>query len=212
MIIYPISSEKNLYYKKSSIYAGSNISFKSALTDDYYRASRSGDVQKQIRALGNPQFDVNAIDVETGDNLLHSAAKSGNRQVVNRAILLFAKKTNNNPDLANSILYQKNNDDKIPYDCTSNPEVLQLLSRYYGRSVETPTVKPVPIETYQAYNEVKKPIELPNLDEIDDISEEDLIESEIQETEPIEQLPKTKKLNSVEIDINDVPSLDAVAG
>ena len=212
MIIYPIASQKNLYHKKSSIDAGSIISFKSALTDDYYRASRSGDIQKQIRALGNPQFDVSSIDVETGDNFLHSATKSGNRQVVNRAILLFAKKTNNNPDLANSILYQKNNDDKIPYDCTSNPEILQLLSRYYGQSVESPTVKTVPIETYQAYNEVKKPIELPSLDEIDEVSEEDLIESELQETESIAQLQKTKKLSSAEIDINDVPNLDDVAG
>jgi len=212
MIIHSISSEKNLYYKKHSIYGGSNISFKSALTDDYYRASRNGDTQKQIRALGNFQFDVNAMDVETGDNFLHSAVKSGNRQVVNRAILLFAQKTNKNPDLANNLLYQKNNDDKTPYECTSNPEILQLLSRYYGQNAATPTVKPIPVETYQAYNEVKKAIELPDMDEIDDISEEDLAESEIQKPREVEQPTRIKNNNPAKDGINDVPNIDDVAG
>ena len=143
MIISPILNSSNFYYSKSYVKTKQTITFKGQVDDEFFKAVKAGDVSKQLKCLSNIGFDINGYDIETGDNFLHSAIKTGNKQIVNKAIILLGQKTNNHPELANNILNQCNNENKptILFETFISLSQKSSMTNVKGneRPYETPT-------------------------------------------------------------------------
>lgn len=65
----------------NGLYA-SKINFRGQLETDYFEASKTGNVQKQLKSISNISFDVSEKDIETQDNFLHVAIRSNNKQLI----------------------------------------------------------------------------------------------------------------------------------
>ena len=204
MIISPILNSSNFYYSKSYVKTKQTITFKGQVDDEFFKAVKAGDVSKQLKCLSNIGFDINGYDIETGDNFLHSAIKTGNKQIVNKAIILLGQKTNNHPELANNILNQCNNENKKPYECTTDKVLLEIIARRMGKEISELQPQSIPVETYKAINDVQdKPIDLPNMDDID--IEEDYLSTKVPEN------ASSSVLND-KFEARDILPLDDIAG
>ena len=111
-------------------YVKSAPSFSGSLEDDYYTAARNHDIQTQIRLINNIKFDIYEIDLETGDNFLHSAIKSGNRLLINKALLLLKQKAKNDEGIKSFILSRRNNENKRPLDYTNDENIINMFNSY----------------------------------------------------------------------------------
>jgi len=195
LIIKSIQSYTNANSLKNSnnnySYSKNRITFKGALEDEFFRASKSGDFSTQLRNLKDLKFDVNEIDPETGSNFLHFALKSGNKSIINQALILFSRKAVNDSNLADTIINKSDNSDKKPYDYTEDTAVINNLQRLTGKEIAStsviktePTPEKVP-ETVQDNKLNELPagtvIKVPSLDDEDE---------EVLDIKPI-QLPET---------------------
>ena len=112
MVIPSISNCNNIFNQRYCLKTQQKTSFKGQIEDDFFKAIKDGDTQKQLKCLSNIKFDINATDIETGDNFIHSAIKTGNKQIINKAMILLSQKTNSTPEETNNILNQTKNDIK----------------------------------------------------------------------------------------------------
>ena len=126
-------------YKKKNF--ASKITFKGQLENDYFEASKSKNIQKQIRSISNLKFNVQEKDIDTQDNFLHAAFKSQNTQVVNRALIVLGQKDR---DLINTILNDTNCEGKKPTDYINNPETWNKLENITSKKLLPPIAKSTP--------------------------------------------------------------------
>ena len=105
------------------------IFFGGKLEDDFFSASRSNNVQEQIKGLSNIGFDIQETDLITGDNFLHAALKSKSKLLINKALLLLGQKTNNNEELARDIVNRINLEGKKPYEYSTDPAIIERLNK-----------------------------------------------------------------------------------
>ena len=63
------------------------VNFQGQLESDYFEASKTGNIQKQLKSISNYRFDVTERDIETQDNFLHAALKSANKLIINKALI-----------------------------------------------------------------------------------------------------------------------------
>lgn len=210
MVIPSISNCNNIFNQRYCLKTQQKTSFKGQIEDDFFKAIKNGDTQKQLKCLSNIKFDINATDIETGDNFVHSAIKTGNKQIVNKAMILLSQKANSTPEEANSILNQTNNENKKPYEYTSDKTILEIIARKMNREVSELQPKQIPIETYKAINDIKdKKITLPSMDDLD-IDEAYLNEN----PQPIQKAGEIKINTNVpqKFEPNDLLTLEDVAG
>jgi len=124
-------------YIPKNVYLNGQVSFKGQMEDDYFRSARVGDVSGQLQKLGNIQFDITEVEPDTGNNFLHTALKSQHKQIINRAIILLKQKTGNDKELAKSIINKENNENKKPYDYTTDAAVINILKKLTGEELST---------------------------------------------------------------------------
>lgn len=184
MIIKSIQSYTNANSLKNSnnnySHSRNKITFKGALEDEFFRASKSGDFSTQLRNLKDLKFDVSEIDTETGSNFLHFALKSGNKSIINQALILFSRKAVNDKDLADTIVNKFDNSDKKPYDYTEDSAVINNLQRITGKEIASASViktEPTAQKVFETVQDSKlnelptgTVIKVPSLDDEDDES------------------------------------------
>ncbi len=175
MIISPIVNNK-AYYNKNYATSVNKISFKGQLEDSYFSAAKSGNIQAQLNGLNNIGFNIREIDLATGNNFLHSALKSGDKRVINKALILLGLKTNNNPQLAKEIVEGVNSEGKKPYDYTSDSSILSLIQKFTDKDLKEEKCAEPAIGTYEAINEIPDD-EITSLPDIDDEYDEYQIET-----------------------------------
>ncbi len=165
MLISQVNSIKNSNYKRyNSLYA-SNMNFKGQLETDYFEASKTGNVQKQLKSISNLGFDVSEKDLETHDNFLHVAIRSKSKQLINKALIVLGQKE---PCLINSIIDERNSDGKKPYEYATDPEIISRLENIANKKLSySPEIKKETnsVQTQnpqQNANPIKKLNELPS--------------------------------------------------
>ena len=214
MMISPILS-----YSYAGNIKNNKIKFRGQLEDEFFNAAKSGNIPKQIDCLSNISFDVKETDIETGDNFLHTVFKSNSRQLINKALILFGQKTNNDKDLAESIINKTNYDGKIPSDYTTDLNVIERLSKLSGTDILTQQniTKTVP-QTSPNTEDSQQKIQEPSLDKnkkLNELPEGTVItipdDDDEEESVNSAQIKKTESETNKEADILN-ENLNEIAG
>lgn len=210
-------------------YSNNSFSFKGQLEDDFFIASKSGDIPTQMKNLKDLRFDINEVDIDTGNNFLHYVLKNGNKQLINIALLLLGKKAVNDKNLANSVIQKINNEGKRPYDYISDTVVLNNLNKLSGNNIflSKKDVQTSQVQKEEIFDDSlnKLPegalITIPSLDDDDEFDfaygklsslEKGEETDEIVETKEVEKEKTTKTSKNDIYDIYAVPALEEAAG
>ncbi len=108
------------------------VNFQGQLESDYFEASKTGNIQKQLKSISNYRFDVTERDIETQDNFLHAALKSANKLIINKALILLGQK---DTELIQTIVEETNTEGKKPYEYTSDSAVISRLENLTNKTL-----------------------------------------------------------------------------
>lgn len=131
MYISGLSSNNNGFQYKNIYKYSTN--FKGQLENDYFEASKTGNIQKQLKSISNYKFDVKEKDIETQDNFLHAALKSANRLIINKALILLGQK---DTELIRTIIEDTNTEGKKPYNYTSDIAIITRLENLANKKLD----------------------------------------------------------------------------
>lgn len=155
LISYVNSIKNNNYMRYNALYA-SKINFRGQLETDYFEASKTGNIQKQLKSISNLSFDVSEKDIETQDNFLHVAIRSKSKQLINKALIVLGQK---DPVLINAIIDETNSAGKKPYEYATDSEIISRLENIANKKLSYPSE--IKKETKEVQTQTSKQNESP---------------------------------------------------